>query len=217
LATICAITSGGEGLAVGHLADHLLGLAAGQPIDRDLGEVGTPRPGRDEVRTKGEQGEDTGGGALVDQEAEQFQRGGIDPMQVFHHKEHRLLGRNAQQDRQESVQRSLLLLLGRPGQGGVVGGQWEGEEGGQERHGLGQRQAILHQEALEFAALLLQGLLPREAQRDPFQHVDPRIQGAVLVVGRTLARRQPRLGLGGHLFLQHLHQTRFADARFAAE
>ena len=39
----------------------------------------------------------------------------------------------------------------------------------------------------------------------------------VLVIGRTLARRQPRLGLGGHLFRQHLHQARFANARFAAE
>ena len=39
----------------------------------------------------------------------------------------------------------------------------------------------------------------------------------MLVVWRTLARRQPRLGLGGDMFLQHLHQARFANARFAAE
>ena len=39
----------------------------------------------------------------------------------------------------------------------------------------------------------------------------------MLVIGRTLARRQPRLRLGGHLFLQHLHEARFANARFAAE
>jgi hypothetical protein len=38
-------------------------------------------------------------------------------VQVFHDKEHRLLGRNAQQDRQEGVQDLLLLLFGRPGQG----------------------------------------------------------------------------------------------------
>ena len=37
------------------------------------------------------------------------------------------------------------------------------------------------------------------------------------MIGRTLARRQPRLGLGGHLFRQHLHQARFANARFPAE
>ena len=39
----------------------------------------------------------------------------------------------------------------------------------------------------------------------------------MLVIGRTLARRQPRLGFGGDLFGQHLHQARFADAGFAAE
>ncbi len=65
--------------------------------------------------------------------------------------------------------------------------------------------------------LLLRGLLPLEAQRHPLQQLDHGIQGGVLVIGRTLARRQPRLGLGGHLFLQHLHQARFANARFAAE
>jgi hypothetical protein len=32
-----------------------------------------------------------------------------------------------------------------------------------------------------------------------------------------LTRRQPRLGLAGHLCGQPLHQARFADARFAAE
>ena len=37
------------------------------------------------------------------------------------------------------------------------------------------------------------------------------------MVGRALARRQPRLGLGGDLLCQHLHQARFPDPRFAAE
>ena len=37
------------------------------------------------------------------------------------------------------------------------------------------------------------------------------------MIRRTLARCQPCLGLGGHVCLQHLHQARFADARFAAE
>ena len=55
--------------------------------------------------------------------------------------------RDAQQDRQEGVQGLLLLLLGRHGQGGIVRGQREGEERGQEGHGLRQRQAILHHEA----------------------------------------------------------------------
>ena len=81
-------------------------------MDRDLGEVGAPRPGRGEVRTKGAQHQDAGRGALVDQETEQLDRGRIDPVQVFHDKEHGLLGRNAQQERQQGVQELLLLLLG---------------------------------------------------------------------------------------------------------
>ena len=192
---------GGQRLAVRHPADHLRGLAPRQARQRHLGEVRAPRPGRAEVGPKGQQRQDAGGGALIDQEAEQLQRGRIDPVQVFHDKEHGLLRGDAQQDRQEGVQGLLLLLLGRQRQGGIVGGQWEGEEGGKEGHGLRQRQAILHQEPLQFAELLLRGLLPLEAQRHPLQQLDHRIQGGVLVIGRTLARRQPRLGLGGHLFL----------------
>jgi hypothetical protein len=75
----------------------------------------------------------------------------------------------------------------------------------------------LHQESFQLAELLLRRLLPLEAQRHPLQQLDQRIQSRVLVVGRTLARRQPRLGLAGHVFGQHLHEARFADAGFAAE
>jgi hypothetical protein len=49
-------------------------------------------------------------------------------VQIFHHKEHGLLRGNAQQDRQQGVQGPLLLLLGRQGQGGILGRQWEGEQ-----------------------------------------------------------------------------------------
>ena len=48
-------------------------------------------------------------------------------MQVFHDKEHRLLGGDAQHDGQEGMQGLLLLLLSRHRQGGIVGRQWERE------------------------------------------------------------------------------------------
>jgi hypothetical protein len=48
---------------------------------------------------------------LIHEEIEQFQGGRIDPVQVFHNKEHRLLRGDAQQDRQQGVQGLLLLLL----------------------------------------------------------------------------------------------------------
>jgi hypothetical protein len=119
---------------------------------------------------------------LIDQQAEEVQRGRIDPVEIFHHKEHRLLRRNAQQDGQQRVEGLLLLLLGRHGQAHIVGTQLQGEEGGQEGHDLGQRQAILHDKPLEFAELLLRGLLTLEAQRHPFQQINHRIQGRVLVI-----------------------------------
>ena len=158
---------GGQRLAVRHPAGHLRGLAPRQAIERHLGEVRAPRPGRAEVGPTGEQRQDAGGGALVDQEAEQLQRGRIDPVQVFHDEEHRLLGGDPQQDRQEGVQRLLLLLLGRHGQGGIVGGQRQGEEGGEEGHGLRQRQAILHQEPLQFAAASARGTPPARSAAPP--------------------------------------------------
>ena len=37
------------------------------------------------------------------------------------------------------------------------------------------------------------------------------------MIGGTLTRRQPRLGLRRHLFLQHLCEARLANARLAAQ
>ena len=65
--------------------------------------------------------------------------------------------------------------------------------------------------------LLLRGLLPLEAQRHPLQQIDHRIQSGVLIIGRTLARREPRLRLGGDMLLEHLYQARFTDTGFPAE
>jgi hypothetical protein len=115
------------------------------------------------------------------------------------------------------VQGLLLLLLRRYRQGNIVSGEWEREQGGEEGHDLRQRQTILHHKPLQFAELLLGGLLALEAQRHPLQQVDHGIQGAVLVIRRTLAWGQPGLGLGGHVFLQHLHQARFANTRLATQ
>ena len=78
-----------------------------------------PSPGRAEVGATGEQGQDTGSGALVNQECQELQRRGVHPMEIFHDEEHRLLGGNVHQDGQEGPQGLLLLLLGRHGQGRI--------------------------------------------------------------------------------------------------
>ena len=192
---------------MGHPPGHLRRLLTRQARQRHLREMRAPGPGWTEVGPTGEQRQDAGGGALIDQEGEEFQGRRIDPVQVFHHKEHRLLGGDTQEHRQQGLQGLLLLLLGRYGQGGIVSRQREREEGSQEGHGLCQRQAILYQESFQFAALLLRRLHAVKVQRHSLQQIDQRIQSAVLVIGRTLARRQPRLGLSGHLLLEHLYQT----------
>ena len=177
----------------------------------------TPGPGWGEVRPKSPQRQDAGRGALINQQAEELQRGRIDPVQVFHDKEHGLLGRNAQQDGQQDLQGLLLVLLRRHRQRGIVCRQREREQRRQEGHGFFQWQAILHHQSLQFPQLLLWRFLPLKAQRHPLQQIDPRIQGGILVIGRTLARCQPRLRFAGHVFLEHLRQARFADARFPTE
>jgi hypothetical protein len=57
---------------------------------------------------------------LIDQQAEQLERGRIDPVQIFHHKEHGLLGGDAPQDRQQNVEGLLLVLLRRHCHGRIV-------------------------------------------------------------------------------------------------
>src|SRR5262249_31430858 len=148
---------------------HLRCLAPRQAIERDLGEVRASCPRRTKVGPKGPQRQDVRGGTLINQQVEELQGGRIDPVQVFHDKEHRLLGGDAQEDRQEGLQRLLLLLLRRFGQRGIISGQWEREDGGKEGDSFCEWQTILHQEPLEFAQLLLRGLFSLKAQGDPLQ------------------------------------------------
>ena len=154
---------------------------------------------------------------MIDQETEQLQRGRIDPVEIFHDKEQGLPGRDAQQNAQQGLQGLLLLLRRRQVQRSISSRKREGEEGSEQGYGLCQRQAILHQEALQLAELLLGGLVALKAQGHALQQVDQRIQGRMLVIRRTLARRQPRLRLSGHMLFQYLHQARFANARLAAQ
>jgi hypothetical protein len=163
---------GWQDLAARHPVGHLGRLAPWQAIERHLGQMRAPRPGWAEVGPKGQEHQDTRYGALIHQQTEQFQGRRIDPVQVFHDKEHGLLDGDAQENRQEGLQGLLLLLRGRHGQGSIVGAQRQGEEGGKEGDRFCERQAILHQEPLQFAELLLRGFLVLEAQGHPFQQIN---------------------------------------------
>ena len=61
------------------------------------------------------------------------------------------------------------------------------------------------------------GLLPLEAQATRSSRSITGYRARVLVIGRTLARVSHACGSAATLLRQHLHQARFADARFATE
>jgi hypothetical protein len=54
--------------------------------------------------------------SLLNEQAQQLQRGGINPMQIFHHEQDRLLLRFGVQPGQEGLQRFLALPLRRQGE-----------------------------------------------------------------------------------------------------
>ena len=72
-------------------------------------------------------------------------------MDIFEDKEDRALFRDLEDNRQEHLQRFLLLPLRRQGQLRIPRlGQWQGEEGGNEGDRLVQCKAISGQGTLEF-------------------------------------------------------------------
>jgi hypothetical protein len=64
-------------------------------------------------------------GTLLNEQAQQLHGGGIDPVQVFHDEQDRLLLRFRIQPGQEGLQRFLTLPLRRQGKGWIGDGQGE--------------------------------------------------------------------------------------------
>ena len=74
-------------------------------------DVGAEAPGRAKLRTIGEQDEDARRRDVVDEQGEELQRGGIDPVQVFDDEQHRLIRGVRQDDRAKSLEGLLALPL----------------------------------------------------------------------------------------------------------
>ena len=99
--------------------------------------------------------------------------------------------------------------------GGAAFGMRKRQQGGQQRHGIGLREAIVAQRVLEFLQLGCRRILARKLQQ-PLQVVDDRIQGTVLVIGRA-AKLDARRPLVRKLLFELLHQAGFANPRLAAQ
>src|SRR5262245_54707242 len=96
------------------LVQQSSGVALLQTGQCQLGTMRASSPWQTELRSSRTERQHPGGRALIDQQTEPFQCRRVDPMQVFHDQEERLLGGQAQEEREERLQGALLLLLRGP-------------------------------------------------------------------------------------------------------
>ena len=76
------------------------------------------------------------GGGVVEHQAQDVERGGVSPVQVFPDGEYRLLRCFGKQPGHERLQCLLLLALGTQGQRWIPLRYWHREKGSQQRHRL---------------------------------------------------------------------------------
>jgi hypothetical protein len=157
-------------------------LIRGKSPQREGGEVRHHRPLGVKLGTRRQDETEAHRGALVNEQTQQLQGRGIDPVQVFHDEQDRLPLRFRVQPGEEGLQRLLALPLWRQGEGWIGVGQGERQQRRQERHGLGQCHTRCDQRGFQCPQLLvwrLRVVPPQQA----LQMVDDRVEGALLVRG----------------------------------
>ena len=151
LATMCCTTSAGQGFASRPLGNQCLDLRALQAVEHERGDVGTLRPGRAELWAVGQHVQHRHRGRLLDDQPEGLQRGGIGPVQVFPHHQHRLPLGLRHQPRHQRIQHLLFLVLRRQRQRRIaLRRERHRKQPGKQRHDLSQRQARGPQPCLQF-------------------------------------------------------------------
>src|SRR5206468_12665796 len=114
------------------------------------------------------------------EQTQQLQGRGIDPVQVFHNEQDRLLLRFRIQPGQEGLQRFLALPLRRQGERWIGVGQGERQQRRQQRHGLGQRHTRRGQRDFQ-CPQLLGGRSVVVPPQQALQPIDNGGEGALLV------------------------------------
>jgi hypothetical protein len=119
-------------------------------------------PRRMKLGAAGQYGQHPGCGGLVQEEAEDLQRRGVRPVQVFPDREHRRPLRLREQPGNQGLVGFLPLPLGAQVQRWVVCRVWQHQQRGQERHDLCTRQAGCLQAPLQLGQLRLGIFIPAE-------------------------------------------------------
>jgi hypothetical protein len=199
----------------GHVADHAVGLAAGQPVQGQHGQMGARGPGRLERGSRREHGEQGRRRRLLDQEAQELQRRGIDPVQVFDDEQRGLVAGPREHHRQQGLERPLPLALGAHRERRIpVVREGQGQEGCQQHQGLVASEPVSGQERLELAEPAL-GCVPGRPSRGGPEASRSRDGADCSGRGRSPA---PRAWHGlGQASLEDLQEARLADPGLAAQ
>jgi hypothetical protein len=127
----------GQRLAIREAGDDRVAVAAGEPCERQLGDVGMAAPGWHELGPEGHQDQDRQALHPLDQQTQRFQGGWIDPVRVFIQGEHRLPRREALDLIDQEFERPLCLALrAQVGRRVAFAGR-NADHVGDQRHGLG--------------------------------------------------------------------------------
>ena len=111
--TTVAMVSSDERLRRRDLRHHRAHVARAQPVERDLRVMRAHRPRRAELGPRRVQQQQPRGRALLDQQLDQLQRRGIDPVQVLDRDHQRLRAGGAEHPFDQRRQQAAALLLGR--------------------------------------------------------------------------------------------------------
>ena len=112
----------GQRLVTHHMHHQTPDLGWAQASQRESSEVSRHGPRGVKLETRRQDETEASLGALVNEQAQQLQSGGIDPVQVLHYEQDRLPLRYRMQPGQKGLQRFLALPLRRQSERGI--GVW---------------------------------------------------------------------------------------------
>ena len=110
-AAISPSTSGRQALAAGQARDDRLGRAAAEAVEREPGHVRVPAQGGLVVRPAGQQHQHPRARDPVEGEPHQLEGGGVDPVRVLEHHQHRPAAREPEELLDQHGQRAGAPLL----------------------------------------------------------------------------------------------------------
>jgi hypothetical protein len=198
----------------GDPVDQVPGLRVGQTAQAELRPVRAPGPGALEFQTEGEDQQERCRSQRFEQGADPGERRRIEPVEVLHDQDSGLPVRGLEEELDEGFERPLPLRLGAQREGRTALRQREGEQLGEERQGLGDRQVVPAQEVFQMRELFLGG----SGRLQPLapQQLDYRKEGRAPGVGRAVAGEPPETLLR-QAVAEGADQPGFADSGLAAD